>query len=313
MKCVIIDSGINKKIKNKNIIDKKSFLIKNGTIIQTNNAEDLYGHGTACYNIINKYYQGAEYIILKISDDGTSSIYQLTAALEYCLTIECDVINISMTLIGDGTEELENIIKRLAIEKKVKILSSFPNHAEVGYPASNKYVWGIRGSVIPYDSWIIEKEKNGSKNLVLSVIPEMTNRKNRKFYFFGGNSKATAVATAFMMDQLNKKITEKKLFILERNDKPEYLTWEVYKNKYKCKKNNNSNQIKELLELKNINEDDNLIDLGIIKPENIINIVEKLEKFYLINEDDIYFSDFLTISNIGSLVERNGGDCKIFK
>lgn len=307
MKCVIIDSGIN--INSKNIIDKKSFLIKNGRIIQTDIAEDLYGHGTACYHIINKYFQGAEYVILKITENGTSSILQLNAALEYCLTIECDVINISMSLTGNATAELENTIEKLSVDKNVKILSSFPNHVAEGYPASNKYVWGIRGRVMPNGIWMIEKEKNRAKDLELSVIPELTNRVNKNFYFFGGNSKATAVATALMMDQLNKKVAENDLFKSERQDKPEYLTWENYKNRFKSKKNGNYNQIKELLGLKNINEDDNLIDLGIIKPESIIYVVEKLEKKYLIKEEDIKFSDFLTIKNIGSLVERNGGNC----
>jgi len=310
MKCVIIDSGINPRIKY-NIEDKKNFIFKQGKIICNEDAIDYYGHGTACYNIINNYYKDASFTIIKITDDGMSTIFQLEAALEYCLRINCNIVNISMTLLGEASNKTERIIKELCVEKNVKIISSYPNHAESGYPASNKYVWGIKGGYFPSNVWKVDKRKLHSKDLVLNKIPECTDKRNNNFYFFGGTSKAAALASALMMRQLSKGLNGEELFNNEDAGDFQYNSWESYKKSNEIIGNRNYRKLKNILSLNNINNNDNLIELGIIKPINLLNIVSELEKKYKIRiTDDVSFSDFLTINNIANLVKRYGGDIR---
>ena len=306
MVCVIIDSGIKKEIIAKNIIEKKAIFEKDNQIVIGEDAEDYYGHGTACYSIINKYYQYASFVILKIADYGISTISKLKAALEYCYGIECNVINISMAVIGEGCHELDEIIERLVFEHNVKIVASYPNGEKDGYPANSPYVWGIDGEVVGATDWVVKRRKKRAKDLTLNIVPEVTERENRNYYFFGGNSKATAIASALMMQQIEAKVIEDKLF---KSNKNRGLKLEQYIEKNKEKGFYNNESLKQLLEIEDNNENDVLINKGTASPNELLHIVERLEDRYNITIDDenIAFSDFLTLNNLNKLVRRNGG------
>ncbi|MCR4568491.1 MAG: S8 family serine peptidase [Pseudobutyrivibrio sp.] len=310
MKCVIIDSGIN-NINHSNIIDKKAFVIEDGLIVERNDVTDMDGHGTACYDIINKYYKNAQYIILKILEKGRGSALQLEAALEYCMSIECEIINISMSIVDEikRPKALDDLLKKLCVEKKVIIVSSYPNNGRSGFPASSKYVWGIKGEVMEDYEWEIINRNEKSKDLLINIIPERTNRSNGVYYFFGGNSKATAIAAALIMEQLDDGVSKKDLFELKSFNR-QRLSWEKYikNNILHSIKNNNYYRLSDCLGLNGIEENEDLISQGYIRPDNILSIVKKIEKEYHIAiGENIKFSDFISIGNIARLVNNNGG------
>lgn len=321
MICVIIDSGLNKKyMPNKRIIGTKCFYLAADEIKESPEIIDEDGHGSACFHILNKYTDNCNFFIIKILKDGKADARLLYVALNYCLKIDCDIINLSLAADYDNSslDELKNTIKSL-LNKHIIIVASYPNNGADAYPANCPKVIGVKGALSDDCNYCnVTILDTGKIILTFNLLPEVTSRENGKYYLFGGNSKATALATAKIIALLNEfkgssidtviDIFQQRLTQngnLGRNfdyfDK--FLTDDAIPTKL------HYTVLNVLHELSNCNIDmhSNLIELNIISPLNIITLVRKLEHKFDISIDDnkIEFSDFVSVDNIVNLVNNN--------
>ncbi|MCF0126163.1 MAG: hypothetical protein HUJ68_10505 [Clostridia bacterium] len=324
MICAIVDSGINEKyISNKRIVGGKGFCIENYEVKATNEIMDEDGHGSACFHVLNKNTLNCDFYIIKILNNGVSDARLLCAALHHCLEINADVVNLSLSIINVNRlqiiDELEKVIKTMT-EKNMIIVASYPNGNIEGYPASCKNVIGIRGGISFDENYCnVIRTSDGKLNLVSNILPVITIRENGNHYFFGGNSKATAMATARIIEilQKSKEFNKDCLYnnpkwisnednetfrdydylkeMIDYNITPSQLHKQVF------------NIITELTGCK-IEMFDNLIMRNVVSPTNILSLVIRLEQELEIeiNDENLRFDDFICVDNIVKMVIKNG-------
>ncbi|MEF9958764.1 MAG: DUF1611 domain-containing protein [Niameybacter sp.] len=196
VRVVIIDSGVNTAHKlciNDNI---KGFSFQKGIIKQE--FEDLYGHGTAIYNIIKQSIRNVEIINVKIMEKSEEEcdIENLIEVLRYINeNIEVDVINLSLGVsIIEEHNKLEECCMKLA-NKGVIIVSAFDNYGSMSYPAMFEDVIGVttgkscvKNDMFEYiESKVVNIAANGSVQKLAWVDPP--------FLAMGGNSFACAHVT----------------------------------------------------------------------------------------------------------------------
>lgn len=321
MICVIIDSGLNEKYMfNKRIIGTKSFYLEVDEIKESNEIIDEDGHGSACFHILDKYTTNCDFFIIKILRNGKADVRLLHAALNYCLKIDCDIINLSLAANYENSslDELENIIRSIS-NKHIITVASYPNNGRDGYPANSSEVIGVKGILCDdYNYCDATSLDTGKIILTLNLLPEVTARENGKYYFFGGNSKATALATAkiiALLNEFNESSIDTVFDILKQNvndngnlDRSfDYFDKFLADNIIPSRLHIRVSTI--LFELSNYNVDvhDNLIKLNIISPLNVLDLVRKLEHEFdiRIDDDKIKFSDFVSVDNIVKLVNNN--------
>lgn len=321
MICAIIDSGLKEKyISNKRIIGTKCFYFENDEIKESNKIIDEDGHGSACFHMLNKYTTNCEFFIIKILKNGNADIRLLLAALNYCLKIDCDIINLSLSAYykNSSVDKIDNII-RLISNKDIIIVASYPNNDMDGYPASSSEVIGVKGILSDDCNYYhANRLDNGKIILYFSLLPEVTARDNGKYYLFGGNSKATVLATAKIISILNESnatsldtvfdISKQKV-IKNRNLDRSFDHFEKFITDNIILSKSHIKVLNILYELSNHNVDvhDNLIKLNIISPSNILELVTRLEYEFNIRIDDdkIKFSDFVSVDNIVKLVNSD--------
>lgn len=321
MICVIIDSGLNKKYtSNKRIIGTKCFYLEEDEVKESNEIIDEDGHGSACFHILDKYTTNCYFFIIKILKNGKADLRLLYAALNYCLKIDCDIINISLATNCENSNlyELENIIRSIS-NKDIITVASYPNNGSDGYPANSSEVIGVKGVLSDDCNYCdVTRLNTGKIILTLNLLPEVTARENGKYYLFGGNSKATALATAKIIDILNnfKESSIDTVFdvlkqnvIKNGNVDRSFDQFEKFLDDNITISKLHIRVTTILFELSNHNVDfyDNLVKLNIISPLNALNLVKKLEHEFgiKIDDDKIKFSDFASVDNIVKLVNSN--------
>lgn len=131
---VIIDSGINRRILGKNSLNHKNKASK-----------DEFGHGTACAMVIKSICPDVEFISIPILDkEGFSNSDNLEKALTYCLDIHCHIINLSLAILDNEDNKIEELCTKLSKQNKV-IISSVRNNFIDSKPAKYSSVIGVRG------------------------------------------------------------------------------------------------------------------------------------------------------------------------
>ena len=147
---VIIDSGLDKTLQlNENIIGGVRICVDDEeNAVISENFDDLFGHGTAIYSIINNNCD-AKYYIIKIFDDSQNCNQKLLLlVLKYIYAnITCKLILIcSGSIVFNNLEEITDITEKLYKEKKVIIVSAYNNEGAISYPAAGDYVIGVDSS-----------------------------------------------------------------------------------------------------------------------------------------------------------------------
>ena len=145
MKVAIIDTGYSGVPEHCTSINGIAINEINGCISIGNDYSDTIGHGTAVTNLLlEKVLFDVDLFVIKVFDkDLNTSANKLTAGLEYCCEIDCDIVQVSLgTLYANPS--MHKAIKELS--QKALIVSAFDNKNGLSYPASYEEVLGIDSS-----------------------------------------------------------------------------------------------------------------------------------------------------------------------
>lgn len=208
---VIIDSGVNAKHKEftgQNLYGFSMKFSSDGQLVINRCIEDLIGHGTAVYSIIQKNVKNKQIKILNVNIfNCNESIDEniLCAALKYIReNINCKIINISMGLTScSNRQELYNVCSSLS-KSNVFLIAAFDNDGAVSYPAAFDCVIGVDASpncknVSEYEfveNSIINLRAKGGIQKLAWTTPE--------YVIVQGSSFACAYMSANILNLLNE-------------------------------------------------------------------------------------------------------------
>lgn len=95
--------------------------------------EDVNGHGTSMDAIIRKAAHGNVGIlsIKAMNDDGTGTLTNITAAIQYAIDNNADIINMSIAAKADANSRrvMQNIVDKAA-EKNIKVVAAAGNYSD---------------------------------------------------------------------------------------------------------------------------------------------------------------------------------------
>jgi hypothetical protein len=193
----IVDTGIEKNVSyNDDIIGNITFSIENEKIYMMTECYDRVGHGTQVASCIKQRCSPAKLFIVNIyKDDVITSSVLLLEALRYLLTIDVDIINISLAVNSeDNNDAINQILKELYSQGKI-IVSSVKNGQTSSFPAESPYCIGVLGlKTVAFDHFWVHP--NNKIQIFTSKLPEQVETLQGKETFFCGNSKAAATTTA---------------------------------------------------------------------------------------------------------------------
>ena len=144
VKVAIIDSGINKKDKVWKGIKIKELSICNGNIGFCEDSRNLHGNNVA--KIIYFEYKNIELISIQVlNSENKGSINDLIYAIQLCICMRVNVINLSLGTISDGKYLTQlNEVCELAANRNIVIFASNSNQINsVSYPACFKSVISV--------------------------------------------------------------------------------------------------------------------------------------------------------------------------
>lgn len=155
----LLDSGFSKK-KNKEITMKGGISFK-----ETNNYEDLNGHGTHLAGVINSIAPKADIYAVKVLDKRLSGSYDdLIKGIEWAIDNNIDIISMSL----GGEKESESLHKAIkeAHDKGIIVISSVGNNGfsindTVTYPAKYDEVIGVGALGKNKKRWFRTSRGNG--------------------------------------------------------------------------------------------------------------------------------------------------------
>lgn len=220
MNVVIIDSGLD-ELENDLFVDHIQGITiekSNNNFVYSRNYQDNWGHGTIVTNILVKYINSKiNLFIINIFKDALSiDMDLLVEALEYCSTIKCDLIQISLgTLYSD--KKLYQIIKNLT-DRGTTIVSAFDNDKSISYPAAYEEVIGV--DVSPQYK-TIEVYSTNDNNIIDVVGADIYHRSigiHQKKLIVKGSSFYTSYISAQIIN-LNLPNADKITIINELNKK----------------------------------------------------------------------------------------------
>lgn len=218
IRIALIDSGIDNKHE-----DLKECVCTGYNFIANNyDTTDDLGHGTRIAGVIAAkkdngigvagVASGAKIVPLKVMDsNGRASIKNVTRAIEWCLTNDIDVINLSigyhrkfMDLIIDNSSadyNKERLVIEKALESGISIISSVGNdtNEEMKYPARYKGVISVASYGIHSDTLEIfpapKNNKCSSKTIFAPGEYIFTTDKENKYTYEFGSSIACGFVT----------------------------------------------------------------------------------------------------------------------
>lgn len=321
---ILIDSGIDINLCKKNIIGGVCFTHENGKVVKGLNYADNNGHGTACACVISSISKDTNFYVIKVlNDNAKTSINLLIAALEHCSTLKYNIINLSLaTLDTSNIHELKKVCQKLNGQGKLIVASVFNRYA-TSYPASFDSVLGVRGGILNKDDsfWFNPKYEI---ECVANIIPQFTKRNLNDYMLFGGNSKACAYMTGYIMNIikdtnicgidkiksiLQKVATKNKWIESDINTSIQWPSFKDHSNGIRIKSQlerikTNIYKANPDLAISYLEWNDNLYEKKIVTPNNCKAIIENLEEEYNIRIDDnhINFFSFFTIKSLFELV-----------
>lgn len=192
----VIDTGISMSISFlKDVVGNISFCIESNAIYMMDGNYDAIGHGTKVTSCIKQYCPQAKIFIVNIYQDSLATSSELLLeALKYLLTVEVDMINISLSVNSEeNITEINNVLKQLYGQGKI-IFAAVKNGLGSSFPAESPYCIGVLGRKdIPIGQFRIDNTQ--TIQIITSVLPEQVETLQGRRILFGGNSKATACTT----------------------------------------------------------------------------------------------------------------------
>lgn len=218
VRIAIIDSGINYSIVNDDVRRRicPGYIVQDDPDMSMKKVEpqdmvDMNGHGTVCASIINRLAPEAELIpICVLNKDGRCSSVKLAAALGFVLTLDVQIINMSLS---SNDLFIWHKLKKLTseLEKRGKVcVAAKSNDRRISFPADFKSVIGVVGETNVFNDGF-EYERHKKIQVTASGAPELMEFHLPGAYFFKGNSKAAAIVSGILANAYaNEKFTERK-------------------------------------------------------------------------------------------------------
>lgn len=222
---VIIDSGLNGNVleSDSNYVGGIHIFQENNSVVLDYDIEDMYGHGTAVYNIISKNSDAKIFVIKVFENQDMIDETVLLYSLEYVKShISCKVINLSMGLkICNDKQRLKMLCDEI-MNQEIVIVSAFDNEGCYSYPAVFEKVIGIGNSYKCKHATQFEYVENSPINILAKggLQRVLWNDKN---IIIGGSSFACAHMSANIFNltkgvtvshnELLKILKEKSIFI----------------------------------------------------------------------------------------------------
>lgn len=199
MRIGIIDSGINAKAVNSNVI-QFDFIEQRDT-----SRDDLNGHGTMAAKVIEEYaVNNVEIVSAKIFDEKlNTSLKKLYCALDFLSNQNLNLINMSISISSNTiNKEIKNICNKI-LNQGTKIVSSYSNY-------SNKTAMDQIEGVITVHGYNFN---NGTRywyddlrmKAVADNSPTLVQYDDSQYRFYNGNSKATAIFASHLVNCFDEK------------------------------------------------------------------------------------------------------------
>ncbi len=202
----VIDTGISADISFlKDVVGNITFIIEGNAIYMTDEYYDVIGHGTKVSSCIKQYCSQAKLFIINIYQNNlVTSSELLLEALKYLLTVDVDMINISLAVNSkENITEINTVLKQLCGQEKI-VVASVKNGLKSSFPAGSPYCIGVLGRKdIPIGEFIIEDTQ--TIQITTSVLPEQVETLQGQKILFGGNSKAAACTTGCIASIMAEK------------------------------------------------------------------------------------------------------------
>lgn len=232
IKIAILDSGINKDHKDLVGLVKKQY----NAISPDIPVVDDFGHGTAVagiigannngYGVLGVNSSGVEIYDVKVLDaKGKGTIDQLIKGIEWSITENVDIINISSGVVKEN-KSLENIIKK-AVSSGILIVAAAGNTYGTGvnYPAKYNDVLSINSIKESYKR--PSSAARGKIDYVAPGVDILSTDKDGGYSFFTGTSFASAHATgviSVILGELKKESKYKQSKLTFVNELTKYIT-----------------------------------------------------------------------------------------
>lgn len=169
---------------------------------------DLNGHGTMCAKTINFLNCNNEYYIIKCLDRNLKcSSEELLCALESLISIDVDIINLSLATKSKlYFKEFQDICEKLKNQGKI-IVASVLKAEHYGIPANISSVIGVEGKYLG-NHYEVHYNPEAEIQCIADSTPLII-KYNNSFSVFAGHSKATACLSGIISKKLcgieNKK------------------------------------------------------------------------------------------------------------
>lgn len=172
---------------------KKSFDFTTPKFSESNIGLDDNGHGTTCAKIILKNAAKSEIYSLKVLDKNRcGKMLDLYVALQYLLTQEVDIINMSLAFSENCfTEKIRTICEELSKQGKM-IIASVGRYEKRPFPASFHSVLGVQGKEFENEKEFLY-EPSAEIQITADDTPVIAEWRKNEIFILGGTSKATAL------------------------------------------------------------------------------------------------------------------------
>lgn len=224
VKIAVLDTGLADEYDDSRIREKKQvFYNYNNEIVYADGATDYNGHGTSCVDVILHYAENVELYILRFLDiSGNARVDVFEKALEIVEQKNVDIITVCASFIAEmDNEHIRTICKKINDQGKI-IVAAVENGKQASAIACYPEVIGVLGfNFFDESEYVYEPSGNmlycSSSPLVTISILGM--RKT-----ITGNSKAAALATAIISNELS--ICRKEKRTLAEQLKKNSVRWE---------------------------------------------------------------------------------------
>lgn len=193
-KIAILDTGVGASVDDfSGLHVKKSLDFTRVDFNKLNNGLDDNGHGTTCAKIILNNANKSEIYSFKVLDKNRcGKISDLYAALQYLLTQDVDIVNMSLAFSNDCyTEKIRIVCEKLAKQGKI-IVASVGRYENRPFPASFNSVLGVQGEEFGSDEDFIYNP-DAEIQITADDAPVFTEWKKDEIFILGGTSKAAAL------------------------------------------------------------------------------------------------------------------------
>ncbi len=167
---------------------------------------DTNGHGTLTCNTILAYAPNTQFVVVRTLDENLKgSTKDILESIEILVTMGVSLINLSLSTSNIETEPAYQKLFTALKKKNVYLLAARHNDSTIpiSLPAMLPECIGVDGSIMLKEGefWY---NPNYEYQMITSRTPVLTTGLGGKKEFYGGTSKATAVATGLWVSLLEQ-------------------------------------------------------------------------------------------------------------